>query len=49
MFISEAAAHSIVQEIKEITGHNINVMDAAGVIFVSTDPERIGQHHVEAC
>ena len=49
MFISEAAAHSIVQEIKEITGHNINIMDAAGVIFASTDPERIGQRHLGAC
>ncbi len=49
MFISEAAARSIVQEIKEITGHHINIMDGDGVIFASTDPERVGQRHEGAC
>ena len=41
MFISEAAARSIVREIKEITGRDINIMDENGVIFASTDPERV--------
>ena len=45
MFISENAAHSIVREIKEITGHNINIMDEDGIIFASTDPDRVGQRH----
>ena len=30
MFISEAAALSIVREMKEITGHDINIMDGTG-------------------
>ena len=39
MFISEAAALSIVQEMKEeITGHDINIMDGTGTIFASTRP-----------
>ena len=33
MFISEAAALSIVREMKEITGHDINIMDGTGTIF----------------
>ena len=49
MFISEAAARSIVREIKEITGRDINIMDENGVIFASTDPERVGQRHPGAC
>ena len=49
MFISKTAAYAIVQEIKEITGHNINIMDENGVIFASTDPERMGQRHQGAC
>ncbi len=49
MFISEAAARSIVREIKEITGRDINFMDENGVIFASTDPERVGQRHLGAC
>lgn len=42
MFISEAAALSIVQEMKEITGHDINIMDGTGTIFASTDPGPCG-------
>ena len=49
MFISEAAALSIVQEMKEITGHDINIMDGTGTIFASTDPGRVGQRHEGAC
>ena len=49
MFLSEDAARSIVQEIKEITGRDVNIMDGAGVIFASTDPERVGQRHGGAC
>ena len=45
MFISEAAASSIVREMKEITGHDINIMDGTGTIFASTDPDRVGQRH----
>ena len=45
MFISEAAALSIVREMKEITGHDINIMDGTGTIFASTDPGRVGQRH----
>ena len=39
MFISEAAALSIVQEMKEITGHDINIMDGTGTIFASATRE----------
>ena len=49
MFISEAAARSIVREIREITGRNINIMDQDGVIVASTDPQRVGQRHAGAC
>ena len=49
MFISEAAASSIVREMKEITGHDINIMDGTGTIFASTDPDRVGQRHEGAC
>ena len=49
MFISEAAACSIVREIREITGRNINIMDQDGVIVASTDPQRVGQRHAGAC
>ena len=49
MFISEAAALSIVREMKEITGHDINIMDGTGTIFASTDPGRVGQRHEGAC
>lgn len=49
MFISEGAARSIVQEIKEITGHDINIMDEQGVICASTDPARVGHSHRGAC
>ena len=45
MFISQAAARSIVCEIKESTGYDVNIMDAKGVIFASTDPRRVGQRH----
>ena len=49
MFISQAAARSIVCEIKEATGYDINIMDEEGVIFASTDPRRVGQRHFGAC
>lgn len=49
MFISEGAARAIVREMKEITGHDINIMDQQGVIFASTDPARVGQKHEGAC
>ncbi len=45
MFISEDIASLIVQDIKKITGYDINIMDEQGIIFASTDSARIGQHH----
>ena len=45
MFISEAAARSIVQEIKEVSGYDVNIMDETGIIFASTDSARVGQRH----
>lgn len=48
MFISQAAAQEIVEEIgKEIHEH-INLMDRNGFIIASTDSERIGQQHLGA-
>ena len=49
MFISEAAARSIVQEIKEVSGYDVNIMDETGTIFASTDSARVGQRHEGAC
>ena len=49
MFISEAAALSIVREMKEITGHDINIMDGTGTIFASTDPGHATRGPARSC
>ena len=33
------------QELNDVIGHKINMMDDAGIIAASSDPERIGEHH----
>lgn len=45
MFISQAAAQEIVEEIGREIHENINMMDANGFIIASTDQDRIGQQH----
>ncbi|MBB2197377.1 carbohydrate diacid regulon transcriptional regulator CdaR [Gluconacetobacter sp. 1c LMG 22058] len=43
--IDPALAQAIVDRSMAITGCNINVMDARGVIIASGDPDRLGQVH----
>lgn len=45
MFISQAAAQEIVEEIGREIQEHINLMDANGFIIASTDYTRIGQQH----
>lgn len=45
MFISTENAQKIAQELKSVTGHDINVIDKTGEIAASTDRHRIGQIH----
>ena len=45
MKISSESAQSIVMEIGNIVGQNINMMDEKGYIIASTDPERVGAFH----
>ena len=48
MLLSVHHAQEIVMEIGNIIGQNINLMDEQGVIIASTDPSRIGNHHLGA-
>ena len=45
MKISSESAQSIVMEIGNIVGQNINMMDEKGYIIASTDPDRVGSFH----
>lgn len=45
MFITAQHAQSIVDEMKTIIHHDINIMDEQGIILASTNPARRGQLH----
>ncbi len=45
MLLSRQNAQRIVQELNDVIGHKINMMDDAGIIVASSDPERIGEYH----
>lgn len=41
-------AQHVIDTIKPTVRHNINIMDAHGVIIAAVDPERVGTHHAGA-
>lgn len=45
MHLSYLSAQQIVQEISEIVGQHVNMMDSDGIIIASTDPSRVGHVH----
>ena len=45
MFLSQQEAQSIVDQVKEAIGRDINIMDGDGRILASTNPARQGQLH----
>lgn len=45
MSISKRSAQQIVEEMRGIIKHHINMMDQTGTIIASTDPQRIGTYH----
>lgn len=45
MLLSRQNAQRIVQELNDVIGHKINMMNDAGIIVASSDPERIGEYH----
>lgn len=48
MLISSESAMAVAREISSIIGHDVNMMDARGVIIASTDALRIGTFHAGA-
>ncbi|MCH1983047.1 helix-turn-helix domain-containing protein [Ruminococcus sp. OA3] len=45
MLLSRQNAQRIVQELNDVISHKINMMDDAGIIVASSDPERVGEYH----
>ena len=43
--IKQNVAQQIVEAVKDVAGHDINFIDAKGIIFASTDIKRIGDYH----
>jgi len=43
--IRQNVAQQIVEAVKDVAGHDINFIDAKGIIFASTDIKRIGDYH----
>lgn len=43
--VDNALAQQIVDTVKDVCGYDINFIRADGIIFASTDPERIGTFH----
>lgn len=48
MIFPKRSAMNIVQEIGEVIGEKINMMDSAGMIIASTDPSRMNTFHAGA-
>ena len=45
MKISQRLAQQIVETVKDVCGKDINYIDTKGIIYASTDKERIGEFH----
>lgn len=43
--IRKSVAQQIVETVKDVSGHNVNFIDKNGIIFASTDPDRVGAFH----
>ena len=43
--IRKDVAQQIVETVKDVSGHDINFIDPNGIIFASTDPNRVGSFH----
>lgn len=43
--IRKSVAQQIVETVKDVSGHDVNFIDQNGIIFASTDPERVGAFH----
>ncbi|MDE7171170.1 MAG: helix-turn-helix domain-containing protein [Oscillospiraceae bacterium] len=43
--IRKSVAQQIVETVKDVSGHDVNFIDKNGVIFASTDPDRVGAFH----
>ncbi len=43
--IKKSVAQQIVETVKDVSGHDINFIDRSGIIFASTDPNRLGAFH----
>ncbi|MEZ7898988.1 MAG: sugar diacid recognition domain-containing protein [Flaviflexus sp.] len=48
MQISLENAQRIVTEISDVLGEDVNLMDQSAIIIASTDPNRVGNHHLGA-
>lgn len=44
-YINRALAQQIVDTVKDLCGQNVNFIDCSGMIFASTDKDRIGSFH----
>ncbi|EKA7380228.1 CdaR family transcriptional regulator, partial [Vibrio parahaemolyticus] len=45
VILDHSLAQQIVDRTMSIIGHNVNVMNSAGIIIGSGDPKRVGQVH----
>lgn len=43
--VRKSAAQQIVETVKDVSGHDINFIDRNGIVFASTDPNRLGAFH----
>lgn len=46
--ITQEMAQRVIDTIKPTVHHNVNIMDAHGVIIAAVDPSRVGTHHAGA-
>ena len=44
-YISKSLACQIVNTVSDLCGQNVNFIDCSGIIFASTNEERIGNFH----
>ena len=44
-YISKSLACQIVNTVSDLCGQNVNIIDCSGIIFASTNEERIGNFH----
>lgn len=43
--IRKSVAQQIVETVKDVSGHDVNFIDPNGIIFASTDQDRVGAFH----